>query len=106
MTRLRAAALAVVLLGMIAAPAHAGGHDGVSKDRDPWSGHFGRDHGLGARLDATLEQARAQFGDPGVQAVLIRNGRLLWSAERGARIRQPLAPVDKRTLSPSGASGS
>lgn len=56
----------------------------------------GRD--VGHRLDAALDQARAQVGDPGVQAVAMRNGRVVWSATRGTAILDPEQPVRRRTM--------
>jgi CubicO group peptidase (beta-lactamase class C family) len=69
-------------------------------------GHRHCDRGLAKRLDATLDFIQAaQGGGGGVQAVLVRNGRVLWSAERGVAILDPPASVDRHTLFAFGSFG-
>lgn len=76
---------AVVALAVLGAlPALAGASSG---ERD-----------LERRLDAAVEKAAAAAGEPGLQAVVMRNGRLLWSANRGTAIVEPDKPVTDTTL--------
>jgi D-alanyl-D-alanine carboxypeptidase len=84
-SRLAATGLAVaaVLVALACAlPALAGASTG---DRE-----------LVKAMDAALERA-AGASEPGVQAVLMRNGRLLWSGERGIAVA-PHRRVTKNTL--------
>ncbi len=98
----RALPLALALLLVcFAAPALAGAQQPVGFA----SKHQGRDRELIQRLDATLDRAGAQVGNPGLQAVVYRNGRRLWSARRGAAILQPHVPVGKHTLFAAGSFG-
>lgn len=60
---------------------------------------------LGLRLDRALDRVRPQVGNPGVQAVVIRNGQVLWSATRGKAILDPQAPVRPWTLFCYGSTG-
>nr|WP_042191053.1 serine hydrolase domain-containing protein [Kibdelosporangium sp. MJ126-NF4] len=53
---------------------------------------------MGKKLDETLERAAAQFGPAGVQAVVIRNGRVVWSGKRGKAVIEPSKPVTDRTM--------
>jgi len=50
------------------------------------------------QMDRALERAAAKFGDAGVQAVAIRDGRVIWSGTRGAAIVEPRRPVTDRTM--------
>ncbi|WP_031170161.1 serine hydrolase domain-containing protein [Streptosporangium roseum] len=49
-------------------------------------------------LDKAFTRAAAKFGDPGVQAVVMRNGKLIWSANSGKAINDPPAPVTGSTM--------
>ncbi|MDX8496691.1 serine hydrolase domain-containing protein [Mesorhizobium sp. VK22B] len=59
-------------------------------------GNQGRD--LSRQLDNALGQVCEEIGDPGVQAVLMKHGRLLWSSRRGMAIRQSDSPVTDNSL--------
>ncbi|MCO1574302.1 beta-lactamase family protein [Crossiella sp. SN42] len=50
------------------------------------------------KMNEALTQAAAAFGDAGVQAVALRNGRVLWSGTRGAAINEPRQPVTEGTM--------
>ncbi|MFC0540270.1 serine hydrolase domain-containing protein [Kutzneria chonburiensis] len=54
--------------------------------------------GTGRKLDEALERAASKFGDIGAQAVVIRNGRVMWSGNRGKATIDPATPVTDRTL--------
>ncbi|MBP2472273.1 CubicO group peptidase (beta-lactamase class C family) [Crossiella equi] len=56
------------------------------------------DPGLGRRMDEALARAAAQYGDAGVQAVAIRDGKVLWSGHRGSAVTSPATPVTDRTV--------
>jgi len=88
-----------ILLLWLATPTFAGASQAI---RAPFGFGIGQqrcDRGLEKQLDATLDFVQAaQGGGGGVQAVLMRHGRVLWSAERGAAIVDPLVPVDRHTL--------
>ncbi|MEU7000089.1 serine hydrolase domain-containing protein [Nonomuraea sp. NPDC046570] len=49
-------------------------------------------------LDKAFTKAAAKYGDPGVQAVVLRNGKLIWSANSGKAINDPPAPVIDSTM--------
>ncbi|WP_433413085.1 serine hydrolase domain-containing protein [Microtetraspora malaysiensis] len=51
-----------------------------------------------AALDEALARAAAKAGDPGVQAVVIRNGKLIWSANSGKAVNDPPSPVTDSTM--------
>ncbi|ONI88660.1 hypothetical protein ALI144C_06445 [Actinosynnema sp. ALI-1.44] len=53
---------------------------------------------LGKRMDEALERAASQFGDAGVQAVAIHNGRVVWSGKRGKAINDPAKRVTSQTM--------
>ncbi|MEV4371928.1 serine hydrolase domain-containing protein [Nonomuraea sp. NPDC049637] len=49
-------------------------------------------------LDKAFTRAAAEFGDPGVQAVAMCDGELIWSANSGKAINDPPAPVTGSTM--------
>ncbi|RSM99499.1 hypothetical protein DMB42_42095 [Nonomuraea sp. WAC 01424] len=51
-----------------------------------------------AALDKAFTRAAAEFGDPGVQAVAMCNGELIWSANSGKAINDQPAPVTGSTM--------
>ncbi|WP_081937854.1 serine hydrolase domain-containing protein [Streptosporangium roseum] len=53
---------------------------------------------VAAALDRAFAKAAAKAGDPGVQAVVIRDGRLIWSANSGKAVDDPPAPVTDSTM--------
>ncbi|ALG09349.1 hypothetical protein AOZ06_22730 [Kibdelosporangium phytohabitans] len=53
---------------------------------------------LGKRMDEALERAASQFGDAGVQAVAVRDGRVVWSGKRGKAINDPAKRVTDQTM--------
>ncbi|GAA3467369.1 serine hydrolase domain-containing protein [Nonomuraea roseola] len=53
---------------------------------------------LTSALDAALAESAAKAGDPGVQAVILRNGRLVWSGKSGKAVDDPPTPVTDDTL--------
>ncbi|MFF4381080.1 serine hydrolase domain-containing protein [Kitasatospora sp. NPDC001547] len=84
---------AALALGVaVAAPAQAA-HAG---DDRPAPGS--RQKGLARELDQALERASADVGDPGVQAVLMKDGRVVWSSNRGTANLESRTPVTDRTL--------
>ncbi|RZQ62329.1 serine hydrolase domain-containing protein [Amycolatopsis suaedae] len=80
MIRYGVLALVIAMTSVLAPPAATAGND------------------LPRRMDAALERAAARFGDAGVQAVAIRDGRVIWSGRRGAAIVEPREPVTDRTM--------
>ncbi|MFI9551144.1 serine hydrolase domain-containing protein [Nonomuraea endophytica] len=54
--------------------------------------------GLTEALDAALAKGAATAGDPGVQAVILRDGRLVWSGRSGNAVDDPPAPVTDETM--------
>ena len=60
---------------------------------------------LDRRLDGALDRVRPEVGNPGLQAVLVRNGRVLWSARRGDAVRDPRTWVKRHTLFALGSFG-
>ncbi|MFE0153247.1 serine hydrolase domain-containing protein [Nonomuraea sp. NPDC059007] len=54
--------------------------------------------GLSDALDAALAEGAAKAGDPGVQAVILRHGRLVWSGRSGNAVDAPPAPVTDDTM--------
>jgi D-alanyl-D-alanine carboxypeptidase len=53
---------------------------------------------LTRRLNTALAESAAKAGNPGVQAVILRNGRLVWSGNSGKAIDNPPTPVADDTL--------
>ncbi|WP_066949313.1 serine hydrolase domain-containing protein [Microtetraspora fusca] len=51
-----------------------------------------------AALDGALARAAAKAGDPGVQAVVMRDGKLIWSANSGKAVKDPSSPVTDSTM--------
>ncbi|MFE7107868.1 serine hydrolase domain-containing protein [Streptomyces sp. NPDC057575] len=57
-----------------------------------------RQRDLSRKLDQALERASADVGDPGVQAVLMKSGRLVWSSSQGMANRKSQTPATDKTL--------
>ncbi|MFF8918148.1 serine hydrolase domain-containing protein [Streptomyces sp. NPDC015032] len=57
-----------------------------------------RQQDLSRKLDQALKRASADVGDPGIQAVLMKNGRLVWSSSQGMANRKSQTPVTDKTL--------
>ncbi|RSM99505.1 hypothetical protein DMB42_42135 [Nonomuraea sp. WAC 01424] len=53
---------------------------------------------LAQLLDTALAESAAKVGDPGVQAVILRDGRLVWSGKHGKAVDDPPTPVADDTL--------
>lgn len=51
-----------------------------------------------ATLDSALTKAAASVGDPGVQAVAMRDGKVIWSANSGKAVSNPPSPVTDSTM--------
>ncbi|MFI6813652.1 serine hydrolase domain-containing protein [Nonomuraea sp. NPDC050328] len=51
-----------------------------------------------AALDKAFAEATGGADGPGVQAVAMRNGKVIWSARTGRAVEDPPAPVTGRTL--------
>ncbi|MEU6998698.1 serine hydrolase domain-containing protein [Nonomuraea sp. NPDC046570] len=49
-------------------------------------------------LNTALAESSAKVGNPGVQAVILRNGQLVWSGNSGKAVDDPPTPVTDNTL--------
>ncbi|MFD9947375.1 serine hydrolase domain-containing protein [Nonomuraea sp. NPDC059023] len=56
-------------------------------------------------LDKAFAKAAASVGDPGAQAVAMRDGKVIWSAKSGRAINEPSAPVTGSTMFSLGSFG-
>ncbi|MER6514421.1 serine hydrolase domain-containing protein [Nonomuraea sp. NPDC001636] len=53
---------------------------------------------VSAALDTAFARASSKVGNPGVQAVLLRNGTPVWSTVSGKAINSPTTPVTSSTM--------
>ncbi|MBB5079087.1 serine hydrolase domain-containing protein [Nonomuraea endophytica] len=60
---------------------------------------------LQTALDKAFAKAAAGVGDPGAQAVAVKDGKVIWSAKSGRAINEPSAPVTGSTLFSLGSFG-
>ncbi|WP_406136969.1 serine hydrolase domain-containing protein [Streptomyces sp. NBC_01089] len=98
---------AVVTIAVLGIAGTAAGPPASAARPSAHPGAVERTGTLNKALDAALTKATADSPGQGVQAVLLRHGRLVWSADRGTAVNNihPAVPVDDSTLFNYGSFG-